>query len=766
MLSTNKTGPIRLHLRNAITEDAVKKPYKIPTSLQAPQDNGYFVLQYKIKDISDEEQLQLETDYKMDGKNAVAISQKEEKVILDKLEKGFKKLEAELKKGDEKKFKIIAPLSDDGWLLKSSKTKAQLEKIDSVYFVDVFHPAFKLTTTLFEKITKPTKTSGSKSQQSDKIGIVLSLFPDADIKVIESMIRSVKGDCKVVEHIGFDQGKQIKLKVVAAVIPESALTQVAQLPDVHLIEETAIPGMTLTEAHVNTGVNTAAVTMAAIMPAPPALDGNGQTIGIYDTGVDNGNNAALVADLNGRVVGDIANWTSAAAQSWSDRMYDGQGVLVPGHGTSVTGIAVGNGAISGVAPGANAVIRPWSADFNPAWPVAPMTFDVTRALTNAYGQGARIHNNSWGETQGINFNQLVFFRNQYRISDERIDTYTRANPQMLVVTSAGNEGGGGANTITSPGTGKNVLTVGSSGNGNPAAGNNAVAGTAVNAVAASSSRGPATFNRLKPDVVTPGDKIAAIRPQANNPGPRVHNAHNAYEYGGGTSFAAPYVSGMSALIRQFLGDNTFHNGNNAIRQRVNPSGMLVKALIVNGAQRLNPNGAHIPNNNEGYGLVNLDQSINPDRLKLVYDSGDATEPNNGGNAFSLRRWRDTEKTFDLDNLNNNPLSITLVWYDIIDGGGTGALACDLDLILRKTDNGNIYRGGVPGFVNGETRLLDTRVLKRNSGLRDNTNTVEKIYIAAPVAGNYTVRVKTRTIPSVGFFDDAIRVPFALVVAQD
>lgn len=763
MPSNKMTRHIPLHLRNASTEDAIQNPYKIPSSLQAAEVNAYFVLQYKVESISDEEELQLETGYKMKGKDAVEISEKEEKLILDKLKKGLEKLENDLKKKD-KAFKIIAPLSSNGWLLKSSKKKEQLEKIDSVYFVDAFHPAFKLTGTLFEKAIKPS---------GDKISIVLSLFPGADVKTIESKIKSVKGTYKVLEQIDFDQGKEVKIKVVVALISEKMLATIAQLPDVHLIEESSAPGITLADAHGRTGVDTAVNAMAAINPAPPALNGNGQIIGVYDTGVDNGNDANLVNDLINRVTGDTNNWNNNVQNvniSWADRWYNGVGNNIPGHGTGVTGVAIGNGNISGVAPGAGAIIRPFSADFRQGWPNnTDMIFDINTALTNAYGQGARIHNNSWGETSGNNLNNLTFFHNQYRISDRVVDDFTWNRPKMLVVAAAGNSGRNGNNTITSPGTGKNVLTVGASGNGIRGAGNNS-RGSAANAVAGFSSRGPAlnNINRLKPEVVAPGDEIATIRPQALNANNNIpaHPNHNQYSYWRGTSFSSPYVSGMAALVRQFLSNNAFHNGNGEIgRLRTNPSGMLVKAFIVNGARRLNVNGAHIPNNDEGYGLVDLDQSINPARLKLVYDSRDANDPNNA-NAFFLKKRDLTQKTFTLNNLSNNPLSITLAWYDKVDGGGTGALICDLDLILKHTNTGDIYRGGVPGFNNSESRRLNTGRLKRNGSLRDHTNAVEKIYIAQPTPGNYTLRVKVRNIPRAGWGNPAIEVPFALVVAQD
>lgn len=771
MLSSGKANPTPLHLRNASTDDPVKKPYKIPTTLQGSENTGYFVLQYKIAELTAEEHLQLETGYKVDGMNATAISQKEEQQLLAKLKLAMETLEKTLKKGDEQGYRFIAPLANDAFLFKSSKSLNDLKKIDNVYFVDVFHPAFKLTSSLYDKLTNPKKTA--KNDNKTQIALQLFLFPDADTKAIEKLAKDVNGKCEIFEQIGFVQGRQTREKVAGVVVPESAIADVADLADVHLVEEASIPGMKLQHAHGNTGVNAAIATMAGLATAPPALNGAGQTIGLYDSGVDNGAvGGNLVADLHAvpaRVTGDTAGWVGPAAVSWADRWYDGTAgpVGFTGHGTFGAGIMVGDGNLSGgnhcgVAPAASVYVRPFAADFNAAWPVAPMVFDLTTALTNAYAQGARIHNNSWGETAGPDLNNLVFFLNDYRVTDRQVENYTRANPQMLVVAAAGNDGPG-ANTVGSPGVSKNILTVGASGNGNPTAANPAIAATPANAIAGFSSRGPVPVNRLKPDVVAPGDKLAAVVRAIDNPSAASPVGNTNYEYVPGTSFAAPYVSGMAALVRQFLANNTFHNGIGLIGTRPNPSGMLVKAFIINGAQRIG--AAHIPNNDEGYGLVNLNRSIDPARLRLVYDSFDAADPNNAGAAFSLARWFDTEKTFALNGLTGAAISITLVWNDLVDGASTGALVCDLDLILRNNATGHIYRGGVASFNNSQSRLLNTQALKRNAQLRDNTNSVEKIYVTAPAAGDYTLRVKVRHIPGVGFLETGHRVPFAVVVAE-
>lgn len=790
-----KTRVEFLHLRNATTADPVKKPYTLPDSLIASKETGYFVLQYAFKDLTAEEHLRLETGYKIRGKSAVALSDTEEAAIVRKMDTALENLEAELRKDDEDTFEIIAPLAVNGWLIRSSRKKGELAKLDNVRFVDIFHPALKLTGTLFDQIANP----GS----SEKIGLVLTLFSDGDSRAVAAGVTELGGLVKVVDHISFVEGpktgsKKSTDKVVGAVIPATALKAVAHLPQVHLIDEDSLPGMLMDTATVTTHVRAAGGAAAANYLN---LSGAGQVIGVCDTGVDNGGRnpvplgaapgvghgvvpapAALVADLNNRVTGDVANWHDVnISQSWASRMYDGTGPIVK-HGNAVTGIAIGNGNLSGglirgVAYGAQAVIRPFSADFRAGWPnLNPMIFNISRALWNAYHtHNARVHNNSWGETLGPNFGNLVFFTNQYRLSDRRIDHFTLNRPQMLVVTSSGNRGGGGGNpnTITSPGTGKNVLTVGNSGNGNPATGNAGVAGSAPAAVSGSSSRGPAPSGRLKPDVVAPGDQIASIRPQAiaaaGGGNPPDYAGHDEYAYGPGTSYAAPHVSGMAALIRQFLNTPALHGANAAIiGQRAQPSGMLIKAFIVNGAERLNPAGAHIPNNDEGWGRVNLQRSINPAQLLLVYDSRDGADPHNAahnhGNAVFMSRGNRTED-FTIQVAAGVPLSITLVWYDRLEGGGAGALVYDLDLILRRNHNNDLYRGGVPGFHNGESRRLHTRQEKRNANFRDNRNTVEKIYVANPAAGACGVRVKARSIPWAGLFSPAARVPFALVVRQ-
>ena len=118
-------------------------------------------------------------------------------------------------------------------------------------------------------------------------------------------------------------------------------------------------------------------------------------------------------------------------------------------------------------------------------------------LNSAYNSGgARFHTNSWGSAVGGSYTT------QSEDADDRTSTWDQywSYQGMTVLFAAGNEGDNG---ISSPGTAKNVITVGGHVNryGSP------------DEMYTLSSRGPTDDGRIKPDVTGPGDYVRSCLAQ-------------------------------------------------------------------------------------------------------------------------------------------------------------------------------------------------------------------------------------------------------------
>lgn len=374
------------------------------------------------------------------------------------------------------------------------------------------------------------------------------------------------------------------------------------------------------------------------------LTGEGEVIAICDTGLDTGDRQNIHKDFSGRVKKIFSYPITRFYRPYikNPGADDGPADLDSGHGTHVAGSAVGDGAASmetssgtapirGLAHKAKLVFQAVEQEMqwkNPSfyndygrYLLSGIPNDLEKLFADAYGQGARIHSNSWGGGEP----------GEYDSQSRQLDNFVWEHKDFCVLVACGNDGtdndgDGQINpmSVTSPATSKNSITVGACENlrtdfdfntygrwwpsdypvapfrNDPMADN-------PDQVVAFSSRGPTQDGRTKPEVVAPGTFILSTRSTRiaqNNTAWSAYPPNRLYFFMGGTSMATPLTAGAMGLIREFL---RIHQGIQS------PSAALMKATLIAGTQRLAGYGAPgaLVDNNQGYGRVHLNTVLAP-----------------------------------------------------------------------------------------------------------------------------------------------------------
>ncbi|MDX2043552.1 MAG: S8 family serine peptidase [Acidobacteriota bacterium] len=489
------------------------------------------------------------------------------------------------------------------------------------------------------------------------------------------------------------------------------LEGLTQIDEVRQIEEYHPPQLT----------NNVALQLlrADVVHANLEFEGQGQVVAICDTGFDRGSTADVHPAFGARVRRLYALGRPSSASDPN------------GHGTHVAGSVAGDGQtpamggrIRGAAPRAELVVQ---SVLDASGSLGGLPVNLNDLFTPPYrDDNARVHTNSWVD-RGSGAN--------YTIAAHEVDEFVWNHRDCVVCFAAGNEGvdlnANGAidnGTVRAPGTARNCITIGAAESQRPIGAKKY--GEVWSAfypaepmhsddwannpegIAAFSGRGPTSDGRIKPDLVAPGTAILSTHSRAANVGSFWGASSDPlYCFMGGTSMATPLVAGCAAVVREFFQSQHQHS----------PSAALVKAMLINGArdlagQYIPSEAGAIPNNAEGFGCIDLANTVGPFPTNLRLTFKDETT-----------QLDTNEEEVTTVNINSpqTTLKVTLVWTDL----PGEHLQNDLDLIVLAS-NGQERHGNLPA-----------------SSLEfDRNNNVEQVVWENPPIGQ--IRITVRAFRSV------------------
>ena len=449
---------------------------------------------------------------------------------------------------------------------------------------------------------------------------------------------------------GFEvQSSELKqYRILALRIPISRLHELAANPFIEYVQAVPKQEQPLNNRSIN---NSRANVLKSDQPGARDLSGRGIVIGVGDDA-----NPMLHMDYSSRII----NRSEVPAGN--------HGVHVIG---TIAGAGVGDERFEGYAPKAKII-----AQYN--------SKIIAYASVYVQDYGMVLTNNSYGIIE----DDCTTF-GVYDLASLILDMQASELPSLQNVFAAGNSGlmtcfpysSGYSTILGSYQSAKNVISVGAT--------------TNAGDITSFSSKGPVRDGRIKPEITALGDTVNSTWPT------------NVYQGMGGTSMAAPAVTGGLALLYERYKQL---NGNN------NPRNGLMKALLLNGAiDKGNPG----PDYSYGFGWMNLLRSVKMlENENYFHDS--VANGNTNQHVITVPP-------------NTAELKVMLYWNDPAASPLAGqTLVNDLDLEVRDAGNAlslPFVLDTLPGNVSANA----------TTGV-DHINNVEQVVISNPVAGSYTLSV--------------------------
>ncbi len=621
--------------------------------------------------------------------------------------------------------KIYRYYPNYAYLVRIKSTSVEtIQNLPFVKGVYVYQPLWKMHSSLYREMMQGNATT---------LKLKINVDPSMDITTAANTLSTEYG-AKIIKYFSYPK---YDLAYVVAEVPK---TQVS-----HILQADFVLSMDIQhEIHLTNAVAARIIGAAELRDAwmnglGLPVTGASQVVAIADTGLDTGNPATVIPDFAGRV---LTIYDAAGDGDPSDPDNGNLG----GHGTHVAGSVASSGVMSGSDP-TNHIYDGSFAGMAPEVKIhfesigtssGGLSYDsITNMATRSYQDGARIWTNSWGTSD-----------NTYTSEADETDTFMWNHKDFLILFAAGNSGPG-PNTVGSPATAKDILTVGATETlrmevNSQGTWNAYSMAQNPDEMAYFSSRGPTADGLIKPDICAPGTGIVSDRPSTLSDANAVYtwvvpidsNGDGLYDYGAmqGTSMATPVTAGAAVLVRDFL--TRVDPAYDPVTGSVNISAALVKAIMIGGAEPLP--GYKYQGIDQGYGRINIARALMPPP-PLSYKYWDWRAVSNGASWSTTVDVKTSEA----------PLRVVLTWTDVNSGTGAGVAVNNLDLRIIAP-NGTEYHGN--------TFIGDTQWSSANPTTYDSTNVVEVVNVKKPAVGTWTIQVVGA---SIGTDDPDVHAPGTL-----
>jgi subtilisin family serine protease len=599
-----------------------------------------------------------------------------------------------------------------------------------------FHPEMKISDELHDFTTNLQKECKERNNEGIQVRMKVHGMTEKDFQTFQTnFYQKINLYNGVVTVTGLEQYPDIpqviaRLTIGDCLVTETVLRSISSLPEVLWLERD-LPASThnrYAKGICDSGLND-------VTPlSDHNITGTGEVVGVSDTGIDMKH--CFFYDPLVPTPYNVVNLKHRKVVLYLTNIGDGFDTE-ESHGSHVAGTIAGVSyqnyggyeKLSGMASGAKIAFYDMQiGDGKKTKLVTPS--NLYNMFTQLAASGAKIFSNSWG-TSG---------EHKYTTDAENVDKYMWDHPDSLILFSAGNDGFNEAlgapatNTINSPGTNKNGITVGAALNAKESwmyvsQSSSVSAGQNEQSVAFFSSEGPTSDGRLKPDLLGPGYYVWSAKGTFNT------SSYHCDEQGlSGTSMATPATAGHAVKVRQYFTSGYYPSGSANASNGFTPAGALIKAMLVHSSRAMDyfmfkdnhftvEDLGGYPSSVQGYGRFQLNRVLHfgeSSRNPLtLFVKGGARPSDDHYVAFTIPgQFHTYNVTTDASRA---PIRVTLCYTDA--PGSTAATSAMINTISLTvtTPSGSTLFPYQPTKTTSNTQVIDIERPEANSVYRIKLN---------------------------------------------